>query len=85
MPPLTTPNRSRPLEAGLLPTKAVSLTELDTMLELFSPKHKLVLIMGSLNAHTTMLAHTAEGQVTIVSMDLVLNVCSHALLFPLTQ
>ena len=83
--PLTAPHRYHLVEAGLLPTKAVSPMELCTMIELLGPECKLVLIMGDLNTCTTVFVLSIEDQVSHVSMDPVLNMHGHALLSLMMQ
>ena len=41
--------------------------------------------MGDLNAHTAAFAPTLVGQVPHISVDTVLNICGHALLYLLIQ
>ena len=85
VPPLTSPHRSRIVEAGLVPTEAASLMELGAVLDLIDPQREPVLIMGDLNARTAAFVPTVEGQVPRVSADTVLNTRGHALLSLLTQ
>ena len=80
VPPLTSPNRSHIIEAGLVPTEAASFTGLGAVLDLLDPKWEPVLIMGNMNAHTAVFAPTVEGQLPHMSVDTVLNTRSHALL-----
>ena len=85
VPPLTSPHRSRIVEAGLVPTEAASLMELGAVLDLIDPQREPVLIMGDLNARTAAFVPTVEGQVPRVSADTVLNTRGRALLSLLTQ
>ena len=85
VPPLTFPHRSCIVEAGLVPTEAVFLTELGTVLDLLDPQRELVLIMGDLNARIVAFAPTVEGQVPRMSINTVLNAHGPALFSLLTQ
>ena len=68
------------MEAGLLPSEAAALLELDTLLELLDPQHELVLLMGDFNAHTSPFTPIVEGQLPRMSTNTVLNPHSHGLL-----
>ena len=61
VPALTSPHRSRIVEAGQVPTEAASLMELGALLDLIDPQREPVLIMGDLNAHTAAYVPTVEG------------------------
>ena len=61
IPPLTSPHRSRLVEAGLLPTEAAALLELGAVLELLDPQNEPVLLLGNFNARTASLAPLVEG------------------------
>ena len=61
VPPLTSPHRSRIVEAGLVPTEAVSLMELGAVLDLIVPQREPVLIVGDLNARTAALCPYCRG------------------------
>ena len=61
VPPLTRPHRGCLVEAGLLPTEAASLLELDSVLELLDPQREPMLLMGDFNARTATLAPSVDG------------------------
>ena len=85
VPPLTDPQKACLVEAGLLPTEAVALTELGAVLELLDPLRDPVLIMGDLNARTAALGPTVEDQLPCMSTENVLSTRGHALISLLTQ
>ena len=78
LPPLSDPHRVSPTqpclgEAGLLPMKAASLTELGAVLELLDPQREPVLLMGDFNTHTAAATPSVESQLPCSSTDSVLN------------